>query len=187
MTMEDVFSRCSWGPFDSALLSYYEFSLNTDREKRELYTRWRQMKRLWYSFDLSRQGGLAAILSLRDIHRFSRSSRLGLVVKPEYVNRGYGTEIIRGFMKYYFEVMKYRTLCLDVADFNKRALHCYTKCGFSRCGSFEREFPGRFELMNTAEFKKSAGCFTIRKNRIYAHYTDMKISRKDWKQRISQK
>ena len=162
MTREDVYERCEWGPYDSILLSYYAFSIESERAKKALYNRWIQMKRFWYAIDMVENGELIAILSLRKIRKLIKSARLGLVIKPEYINQGYGTEIIKGFMKYYFEIMGYRSLCLDAAEFNKRALRCYTKCGFKQCGEFEREYAGRFEVIGTNEYREHNHEYTKR-------------------------
>jgi len=185
MTREDVYERCAWGPYDNALLSYYAFNFDKEHKKRALYYRWKGMKREWFSFDLGETGTLIGILSLRRIRRIVRTARLGLVIKPEHVNRGYGTEIVKGFMKYYFTEMGFRRLFLDVAEFNKRALHCYKKCGFVSCGAFDREYPGSYDIIHTEEYRNSEDCFFFRDGRLYARYTDMTLSRKEWEQKVA--
>jgi RimJ/RimL family protein N-acetyltransferase len=180
MTAQDVYERCEWGEYDSKLLAYYTFSIKTDHEKKALYNRWKSMKRLWYAIELIDDGTLIAILSLRDIKKLVKSSRLGLVVKPEYINQGYGTEIVDGFMRYYFKNMGYRTLCLDAAQYNKRALWVYKKCGFKICGKFDRKYAGDEGIVFTDEYKDNADCFLVKRDGLYAIFTDMKLSRKEW-------
>jgi len=181
ITRRDVHLRCAWGPYDTPLLSYYTLKYDSPAERDALYRRWMQMDRLWFAVDHAATGEFIALLSLRNIRRVIRSARLGIVVKPTHVNRGFGTEILRGFLEYYFTVMKYRVLYLDVAAFNRRAFRCYEKCGFVPFASFEREYAGDPAVVRTREFREAARFFTWKNGRLHARFIDMKITRAAWR------
>ena len=48
----------------------------------------------------------------------------------DFVDQGFGTEALTLFLDYYFNMLGYKLLKLDVAAFNKRAIRCYEKSGF---------------------------------------------------------
>lgn len=50
---------------------------------------------------------------------------------PDYMNKGYGTEAMKMFLNFLFNELGLRKVKLGVFDFNKRAIRCYEKCGFS--------------------------------------------------------
>jgi RimJ/RimL family protein N-acetyltransferase len=50
----------------------------------------------------------------------------------ENQEKGYGTKLIKMFIKYLFEQLKYRKIILDTKLKNKRAQHVYEKIGFTK-------------------------------------------------------
>jgi len=50
--------------------------------------------------------------------------------EEDYLNQGYGTVIVKAFVKYVFEYFIAKILLIDPAESNKRAIHCYEKAGF---------------------------------------------------------
>ncbi|MBS0358655.1 MAG: acetyltransferase [Proteobacteria bacterium] len=53
------------------------------------------------------------------------------IAKEDYLNKGYGTEIVKSFVDYVFKHFKAKTLLIDPAVTNKRAIRCYEKAGFT--------------------------------------------------------
>lgn len=50
--------------------------------------------------------------------------------EEEYLNKGYGTEIIKLFVDKLFAEFKAKKILIDPACSNKRAIRCYEKAGF---------------------------------------------------------
>ncbi|MHB1457011.1 MAG: GNAT family N-acetyltransferase [Armatimonadota bacterium] len=70
-----------------------------------------------------------------DLHgidtRFYTAKLTILIGCKKYWNSGYGTDTIRTLLKYAFTVQRLRSVYLKVFVFNKRAIRCYEKCGFT--------------------------------------------------------
>jgi len=53
---------------------------------------------------------------------------------PGHQNRGYGTDAMRVLLRHIFDDLTLHRVYLFVHEWNKRAVHCYEKCGFVREG-----------------------------------------------------
>jgi len=51
--------------------------------------------------------------------------------EKEYWNRGIGSEIVRSMLFFIFNSIKSESVFIDPQCWNKRAINCYKKCGFS--------------------------------------------------------
>jgi RimJ/RimL family protein N-acetyltransferase len=80
--------------------------------------------------------GAAGLHSL-DEHDARASYAVGLQI-PALLGRGLGTETTLLVLKHAFEVMQLHRVGVRVLASNKRAIRCYTKCGF-RLEGRERE------------------------------------------------
>ncbi len=58
---------------------------------------------------------------------------------PDYRSKGYGTEALRIFLGFLFNELGLRKVKLNVFSFNKRAIRCYEKCGFTVDGINRKE------------------------------------------------
>lgn len=76
------------------------------------------------------RGEFVGRLSLREIDWGLHCAVLGVTFHPRRLGEGLGTDAMIALLKHYFGAMEMRTLFLDVAAFNRRALRCYQKCGF---------------------------------------------------------
>lgn len=59
------------------------------------------------------------------------SSELGLSITPKMQNKHYGTEIIKTMVDYAFNMLKLKTLYLEVFSNNERGIYLYKKLGFT--------------------------------------------------------
>lgn len=50
--------------------------------------------------------------------------------EEEYLNKGYGTEIVKAFVAKLFKDFKAKKILIDPACSNQRAIRCYEKAGF---------------------------------------------------------
>ncbi|MFW0183337.1 GNAT family N-acetyltransferase [Rothia sp. CCM 9417] len=62
--------------------------------------------------------------------RANRSVNYRIAIGKAGQNRGYGTEATKLMVDYGFEQLGLNRIELEVLDFNKRARHVYTSCGF---------------------------------------------------------
>lgn len=88
----------------------------------------RDETRVYFSID-DEVGHLIGRISLREIED-QESARLGIGFAPDAVSKGYGTEALQVFLRYYFLKMGFQRMVLDVAAANERAVRCYKRCGF---------------------------------------------------------
>ncbi|WP_127532202.1 GNAT family N-acetyltransferase [Paenibacillus kobensis] len=77
----------------------------------------------------------------------NRSAEFGMVIGNALLHgRGIGTEAVRLLQQFVFMELNLNRLQLEVYEYNKKAIRCYTKCGFREEGRLrERHFSqGRY-------------------------------------------
>ncbi|MBN2616823.1 MAG: GNAT family N-acetyltransferase [Spirochaetales bacterium] len=89
---------------------------------------------------------------LRVNHVESSASIGRLLINPEYRNKGFGTIMLKEMISYSKNVLIVKKLELRVFEFNKNALKCYSKIGFT----IKSE-----ELIYIKEFNVSWKCITM--------------------------
>jgi diamine N-acetyltransferase len=91
-----------------------------------------------------KNGVLIGLLTLRNIDRSRTHAVLGITLRPEVLSGGLGTDVLWAFLGYFFDVLHFDALILDVAAYNRRAQRVYEKCGFIYTG----EHWGHFDDYN---------------------------------------
>ena len=64
------------------------------------------------------------------------------IAEENYLNKGYGTEIVKAFVDYVVKHFNANKVLIDPAETNKRAIRCYEKAGFK---FVRKEFDGLTE------------------------------------------
>lgn len=65
---------------------------------------------------------------------------VGLMIgEKEYWSRGYGSDALKTLVQYIFQVSDIRLILLRTLDWNRRAQVCFSKCGFSSCGTMSKD------------------------------------------------
>ncbi len=83
----------------------------------------------------TREGQPIGNLGLHAIDEGQGRATLGISIgEKEQWSRGYGTEALRGALRYGFDEMGLRRVDLQVDEDNLRGIRCYEKCGFVREG-----------------------------------------------------
>lgn len=78
-------------------------------------------------------------IGLHAINWKDRSATLGIIIgEKNYWDQSYGSDAIRTMLGVAFNEMNLNRVELAVFDFNRRAIRCYEKCGFTLEGR-ERE------------------------------------------------
>ncbi len=68
-----------------------------------------------------------------------RDAEIGVTIGiRDYWSRGYGTELLRVFLRYLFEHTVLERIYLKTLDWNVRAQRCFEKVGFRRYGTSRR-------------------------------------------------
>lgn len=181
MVRRDVDAMMSWRPSVDPLYEPYDLP----GRNRADHLRWFQ----WRSQDPSRRlyviedeaGQVIGSLTLREIDG-RQSARLGITLGADFVSQGYGTEALRHFIAYYFEVMDFDRLVLDVCATNLRAVRTYRSVGFRQVSEHYRPASHRSYV-------------TVRKEPRYHHlhrffrrqgvsyqvlFYDMVLTREEW-------
>lgn len=181
MVRSDIDAMIAWRPSVDPLYVPYDFP----RQSRADHVRWFE----WRSRDPARrlfvvedeQGQVIGSLTLREID-MRRSARLGITLGADYVSQGYGSEALYLFIDYYFDVMGFARLALDVCATNLRAVRAYRTLGFRQVS--EHYCPA-----------SHSSYATVRKEHRYRHlrrffrrqgtshqvlFYDMVLTRKEW-------
>ncbi|MBM7615555.1 RimJ/RimL family protein N-acetyltransferase [Alkaliphilus hydrothermalis] len=147
-----------WGTHRNPLFYCYTFP-KMNREERNYWFGRKKDSLTRKSFAIFNEDDvLIGYISLRDINWLRRSSELGIVFDPKYMNKGYGTDALKSFIYYYFKTLKMKQLKLRVAEFNIRAQRCYENCGFATKESVYENFEDQslpvFENDNLKEYQR---------------------------------
>lgn len=54
------------------------------------------------------------------------------IAEPEYLNKGYGTQIVKQFIQFVCQKERVKKIVIDPAIDNLRAIRCYEKAGFRK-------------------------------------------------------
>ncbi len=138
------------------------------------------MRRTWAIDD--RQGTLIGRISLRDIEQRNGRARLGISLAAPYVGQGLGTEALRIFLDYFFHELLFRTMVLDVAAFNQRAVRCYERLGFVVVSSdWRRTSAGRCSsALNDPARASLQQHFRHERQSVWVEFYEMELARDDW-------
>jgi diamine N-acetyltransferase len=185
LTRDDLVQMAAWRPYDDPLLA----DTNWMQDSRDELDRWyarcsRDPKRLLFAvIDESKQ--LIGRITLRERDSL-RSARLGIAFGADYVDQGYGTEVLTLFLDYYFKELSFKRIVLDVAGHNRRAIHVYQKLGFVTVSQFGRPV----ERGRTLEFLKGSAATHARRffrrdwmGRHWLLFYEMALERGDWEKR----
>ncbi|NLW39618.1 MAG: GNAT family N-acetyltransferase [Tissierellia bacterium] len=180
LKLEDAYFIKNWGHHKNPLLSDYNLPCLTDQEIEE-----------WYNFKTGKGSNryygvfneddrLIGYMGIKDIRRIWKDSVLGIVFDPNFVNKGYGTETITSYLEYYFFEWKMKRMFLEVAEFNKRAIRCYEKCGFRIVDRYLKEFFDQKIDFNNPYFVEESSAFVIKGGKVYNYIYKMKVDVKSF-------
>ena len=178
LQLEDVFYMRNWGVHENTLIEDYNFPPMNDKEIKL----WYKMKtnRLFnkYYGILNENNQPIGYIGTKDIKLIRRESTLGIVLDPNNVDKGYGTEILDTFLRYYFVEMKMRKMILEVAEFNKRAYRVYEKIGFLPTAYYLDEFFDPELDLTDPYYLEAKSSFVITDRKIYNYIYKMVLNKK---------
>jgi len=138
---------------------------------------------IWFTIEHREERRIIGALSLREVSH-PVSSRLGIRLVPDYVDLGYGTEVLNAFLPYYFETLGFYRMLLDVAAINTRAVHVYEKLGFQHCGKHYRKIPPEHDLsfLDEERYRPLLRFFRRHRGQMQLLFYDMVLEREAWQQ-----
>ena len=167
-----------WGRHRDPLFYCYNFPHMSERQK----DYWYKNKRSWFSKKcfvvFNNCNRLVGYISLRNIRIFRKTGELGVVFDPSSIDRGYGTDGLVAFLKYYFETLKMKALYLKVSVFNKRAQRCYRKVGFKLFDIVTEEFEDQsLPIFRDDQFIPYRHFFKLENEKLKCQFICMVITR----------
>lgn len=178
LKLEDVFAMRNWGTHENPLLEDYNFPDMNDREIR-----------IWYRMKTANicdkyfgikdyDGILIGYMGIKDIKFFRKTSTLGLVLDPNKIDQGYGTDVLQTFLENYFTEMKMKKMILEVSMFNKRAYRLYEKMGFEKNYMYKDEFFNQYLNFSSPYYQEEKSSFEIINGKIYNYIYKMTLTKK---------
>ena len=177
----DLDTMSTWPTFDNPLERLFDWPRRSPRENDIWFTRlMRDRGRVYYAIE-DESHELIGRISLREI-RGRRSARLGIGLGPQFVGRGYGSETLRVFLRYYFADLGFARMVLDVAAVNERAIRCYERCGFKYIGvHYQDVAPGHdLTFLEDERYRSLRRYFVRHGSRAQMLHYDMVLDRDDW-------
>jgi len=139
-----------------------------------------QQRRIWAV--LNHDEALIGRISLRDIEMGEGRARLGITISAPYIGQGIGTKALVIFLDYYFRSMRFRTMLLDVATCNHRAVRCYRRLGFSFIG-YEWRKAGNMPCLSLLEdpaYHDMLPFFRRERKCTWVQFMEMELPRTVW-------
>ncbi len=121
-------------------------------------------------------------ISLRDIDQRTHQARLGISLRPDYVGQGLGTEAMKLFLDYFFDELHFRTMVLDVAAFNLRAVHCYERLGFAQVGhEWRKSYSGNGrQALTDPAYRHLQPYFQYERGIMWVQFLEMALDGSSW-------
>lgn len=182
LKLHNVYDLKSWDKHYDPLFDDYNFPDLDDYEMKLWYDE-RVFKSSSKSFAVLLGGKLTiGLINIKNIRIILRVASLGIVFDPKYLDKGYGTTSLKAIIKYYFEDMNMRSLYLDVAKHNKRAIRCYEKCGFQIVKAYSIKLLDIIPEEIPGSYTKNE--YFVRDGIVYLYCYKMRLSKRSYEKHI---
>ena len=130
MVRADVDEMAAWPRFVEPDLQWANLDLSFPSDRDLYFERGRTnaTRRRFVVRDEAEE--LIGTIGLRNLDFRAGEGTLGIIIRADAVEKGYGTDAIRAVARYAFDTLGFRRVLLDVAETNRRAFHVYEKLGF---------------------------------------------------------
>ncbi|NLJ78506.1 MAG: GNAT family N-acetyltransferase [Tissierellia bacterium] len=177
MKLEDIHLITNWGKHDNPLFFDYNLSLSAPGDLEGWYDHKVARGNSRYYSVFNDDSIFIGYIGIKNIRRLWRDAVLGVVFDPNYIDQGYGTDAISAYLDYYFNMLRMRTMYLEVAEFNQRAIKCYQKCGFRIVDRYLDLFFDQHIDRNNIFFLEASTAFQIMDGKIYNYIYKMRVDR----------
>ncbi len=179
----DVDAMSVWQPFADPMLAQYNVTAQSARE-RDAWFALRTGDATRREFAIEASGQVIGRVSLRDMDGQGRA-RLGISIGAEFVNHGFGTEALAGFLDWYFGEGEFKVIALDVSAANRRAVQVYQKLGFRHVMDFYQPVGDEalVSFLNDPRYADLRVYFRREDGRTAALFYEMELTREEWQER----
>lgn len=179
MKIEDVYQFKNWGSFATPLLKDYNFIEEREEDIISWYY-WKTSNPFNIYYTIFKDNIAIGYIGFKNRDKITKSATLGIVLNPDIVNKGYGTEILNFMFDYYFNVMNYKKIYLKVAKFNKRAIALYKKIGFRYIRTNILLYDNGDYDEKISDYKNNKDSFKVILGRTFFYAYKMVLNRKDF-------
>lgn len=175
---EDRFQLKKWKDFEDPLFFGYNYSDMTDGELDYWFSVKNFPFRSKFFAVIDESGFMFAYFGMKEINRFTSTSKLGIVMEPSFVSKGFGYSIMKLFLDYYFNKLNMKRMVLEVNEWNKRAINLYEKLGFRYYGDYMQKFENQSIDLEDPKCDDISGSFKLKNGRIYNRILKMSLTKK---------
>lgn len=177
---EDRFELRKWKDFEDPIFYGYNYSDMTDAELRYWYTSKQFPFRAKYFVALDEKSHMFAYFGIKEINRFTSTSKLGIVMDSSYVSKGFGKKILDLFLDYYFMHLNMRKMILEVNEWNTRALNLYKDLGFKVYGSYYQKFENQALDIDQERYDQVRDSFKEKYGQLYNNILKMSLTKEEY-------
>jgi len=179
----DVDAMAVWQPFADPMLAQYNVTAQSARE-RDAWFALRTGDAMRLEFAIEASGQVIGRISLRDMDGQGRA-RVGISIGAEFVNHGFGTEALAGFLDWYFGEGEFNAMALDVSAANRRAVQVYQKLGFRHVMDFYQPVGDEAlaSFLDDPRYADLRVYFRREDGRTSALFYEMELTREEWQER----
>ena len=178
---EDVDNWLAWPTYHDPLYSSsYPRPMNRFERDSWYYERTSRYDYMMFAVD-DFQNNLVGLITLRNIDKNQSFAVLGISMRPDFLDVGFGTDSLWAFLNYYFDILNFDSMVLDVAAYNLRAQRVYEKCGFVYTGEHWGHFDD-YTVFSNNYYKELRHFFRQHGAWVEALYYDMVLRRYDYYQ-----
>lgn len=177
----DTLAQEAWPRYADPFSAFWNTPRSTfDSEYRFSYGTGVSICRVWAVED--RYQRLIGRISLREVEQIIGQARLGISLGAPYVGQGLGTEALSLFLNHYFGAMQFQIMRLDVAGFNRRAVHCYEHLGFDYIGNDWRHIGSdpALRLLDNLAYAELRPFFRRDRRGAWVQFFEMELSKERW-------
>ncbi|MBA3946412.1 MAG: GNAT family N-acetyltransferase [Herpetosiphonaceae bacterium] len=181
----DAYER--WPPFADQLLAIFN---HAPRSSLELDLEWAaaQLNPSQQFWTIVTDGTVIGRITLRALPDETGSGQLGMLLGAPYVGQRFGTEALVGWLQAYFGRWQMQSVTLHVACWNQRARHMYERVGFAEVRRYWQTagLPADYPFLHEPQYAPLAACFRWSQTELYASWTEMCLTRRQWSPSVAQ-
>lgn len=180
LVFEDAKLLRKWDKFENPLLEGYNYnSLTEDQEKIWFLIKQKRFRSEYFSIK-NENNDLIGFIGLKNIDYRLKTAKLGIVISPRYVSKGYGKKVLKDFLDICFIQKKYKRINLEVNKWNIRAINLYKKFNFKKEKEEFQKFENQEIDLENEKFKEIRENFKIENGIIYSKIIHLTLNRREY-------
>lgn len=185
LKIEDLQEMVAWEENEDPL--YYDYNFPQYGKKEQQI--WFQSKTKYGKTCLAilQEEKIIGYIAIRKVNPVAKSAEMGIILRPSYQNKGYGTLAIAKMLDWYFNKLGYKKMSLYVGRYNEKALRCYRNLGFKPVKELLLNFNNKEVDLNAEEYQALKRYFIIEGNKTLMHCYKMTIEKPEKKDKKEKK